>query len=104
MKRLSSLGAILMSLFLFAACGTVGQDFDIDLAKTIVNGKTTKQEIEDMFGDPYKTGIQNGHPIYVYEQNTYRAFGDDTSKNLIVEFDANGVVRNHQIMSNIPRS
>ena len=40
---------------------------------------------------------------YYYQSSTYKVFGEDTSKNLIIEFDGNGVVRNHQVMSNVPR-
>ena len=102
MRPLLILGALLFLLAGTVGCGTVGTDFDIGRAHDIKNGKTTKDEIAQMFGEPFKTGIQNGHPVWIYEQNQYKAIGDDTSKSLIVEFDEKGVVRHHTITSNEP--
>ena len=104
MKHLLPIGILGILMTLMVGCGTVGKDFDIELARSIVNGQTNQAQISEMFGEPFKKGIQNGHPVWVYEKNVFKAIGEDTSKNLIVEFDSEGVVRNHQIMSNIPRS
>jgi len=102
MRPLLILGTLLICFSLTLGCGSVGKDFDVEQAQTIQNGKTTREDIALMFGEPFKVGVQNSHPIWVYEQNKYRAIGEDTSKSLIVEFDDNGVVRNHSIMSNEP--
>lgn len=104
MKRFTPIAVFLTGWLLLSGCGTVGNDFDLDLARSIVNGQTTQKDVADMFGPPFKTGVQNGHPIWIYEKNKYKAMGNDESKNLIVEFDESGVVRSHQIMSNVPRS
>lgn len=85
-----------------AGCGSVGKDFDASQVKQITQGATTKQEIQNMFGEPFRTGVQNGHPVWVYEKSTYSALGKDTTKSLIVEFDDNDVVRKYQVMSNVP--
>ena len=95
-----SLICILAIVFAFSACGTVGKDFDIDKAEKIVKGMTTKDDIQAMFGPPFKKGVQNGHPIWVYEKSVYNAVGKDITKSLIVEFESNGVVSKYQIMSN----
>lgn len=88
--------------FLLAGCGSIGKDFDISQVKNISQGTTTKQEIQNMFGEPFRTGIQNGYPVWVYEKSTYNALGKDTTKSLIVEFDENDVVRRYQVLSNEP--
>lgn len=102
MRPLLILGVLFLSFSWTLGCGTVGKDFDMDQAKAIENGKTTREDIALMFGEPFKVGVQNSHPIWVYEKNKWKAIGDDTSKSLIVEFDDNGVVRNHSIMTNEP--
>lgn len=102
MRPLLILGTLILCLSWTLGCGTVGKDFDIGQAQSIENGKTTKEEIAEMFGEPFKTGIQNGYPIWIYEQNQYKAVGKDTSKSLIVEFDQSGVVRKHTITSTEP--
>lgn len=85
-----------------SGCGSVGKDFDTDMAQTIEKGKTTKSDIKRMFGTPFKTGVQNGNPVWVYEKNVYRTLGKGSSKSLIVEFDSNGIVKGHQIMVDEP--
>ena len=102
MRPLLILVTLLLSFSWTLGCGTVGKDFDMEQAQAIENGKTTREDIALMFGEPFKVGVQNSHPIWVYERSKYKALGDDTSKSLIVEFDDNGVVRNHSIMSNEP--
>ena len=90
-----------VTVFLFlAGCGSMGTDFDASQVQNINAGTTTKADIESMFGKPFKTGIQNGHPVWVYERSRYSAVGSDTSKSLIVEFDNNGVVQKYQVLSN----
>ena len=102
MRLLLILGTLLLCFSFTLGCGTVGNDFDMEQAQTIENGKTTREDIALMFGEPFKVGVQNSHPIWVYERNKYKALGDDTSKSLVVEFDDNGVVRNHSIMTSEP--
>ncbi len=85
---------------LLSGCGSVGKDYDSSKVKDIQSGTTTKADIEAMFGKPYKTGVQNGHPVWVYEKSTYSAIGKDVSKSIIVEFDNNDVVRKSQVMAN----
>lgn len=102
MRPLLILVTLLLSFSWTLGCGTVGKDFDMEQAQAIENGKTTREDIALMFGEPFKVGVQNSHPIWVYERSKYKALGDDTSKSLTVEFDDNGVVRNHSIMSNEP--
>ena len=102
MRLLLILGTLFLGFSWTLGCGTVGKDFDMEQTKTIQNGITTREDIALMFGKPFKVGVQNSHPIWVYEENKYQAVGDDSSKSLIVEFDDNGVVRNHAIMSSEP--
>lgn len=102
MKPFLILATLSLCLSMTLGCGTVGKEFDIEQAKSIENGKTTREDIALIFGQPFKVGVQNSHPIWVYEESKYQVIGDGVSKSLIVEFDDNGVVRNYSIMSNDP--
>jgi outer membrane protein assembly factor BamE (lipoprotein component of BamABCDE complex) len=102
MKPFLILATLSLCLSMTLGCGTVGNEFDMEQAKAIENGKTTREDIALIFGQPFKVGVQNSHPIWVYEESKYQVIGDGVSKSLIVEFDDNGVVRNHSIMSNDP--
>jgi len=95
-------GALLLCFSLTLGCGTVGKEFNMDQVQTIQNGKTTREDIALTFGQPFKVGVQNSHPIWVYEESKYKIIGEGASKSLIVEFDDKGVVRNHSIMSSDP--
>ena len=90
---------LLGSLLVFGGCGTVGKNFDKSKVSKIANGTTTRAEIRKMFGEPFKTGTQNGLPVWVYEYNHYHAIENSKSKNLVVVFGSNSVVQSHQFMS-----
>ena len=83
-------------------CGTVGKSFNVSKVETIVNGTTTQSDIKKMFGEPFKIGIQNGQPIWVYEDHHYSIIREETSKDLIIIFGPNGIVQSYQFMSSKP--
>tara|TARA_B100001964_G_scaffold129057_1_gene142725 strand:- start:41 stop:352 length:312 start_codon:yes stop_codon:yes gene_type:complete len=83
-------------------CGTVGKSFNASKVETIVNGTTTQSDIKKMFGEPFKIGIQNGQPIWVYEDHHYSIIREETSKDLIIIFGPNGIVQSYQFMSSKP--
>ena len=102
MRPLLILGALLICFFVTQGCGTLGKEFDMNKAESIENGKTTREDIALTFGQPFKVGVQNSRPIWVYEESKYKLIGEGVSRSLIVEFDDKGVVRNHSIMTNEP--
>ncbi|KMP10911.1 hypothetical protein UZ36_06155 [Candidatus Nitromaritima sp. SCGC AAA799-C22] len=96
------LSLLLGTFWTLGGCGTVGKNFDESKITRIVNGTTNRAEIRKMFGKPFKTGIQNGQPVWVYEFNQYRSIDNDKSKDLIIVFSLDGVVQSHQFMSSEP--
>ena len=96
---------ILVGIILLpGGCGTAGKNFNASKIGSIVNGTTTQSDIKKIFGEPFKTGIQNGQPIWVYEDHLYSIISNDSSKDLIIIFGPNGVVQSHQFMSSKPAS
>jgi hypothetical protein len=85
-------------------CGTVGKSFNTSKVESIVNGITTQSDIKKMFGKPFKIGIQNGQPIWVYEDSHYSIIREETSKDLIIIFNPDGIVQSYQFMSSKPAS
>ena len=92
------------TILLPGGCGTAGKSFNASKIGSIVNGTTTRSDIKKIFGEPFKTGIQNGQPIWVYEDHHYSIISNDSSKDLIIIFGPNGVVQSHQFMSSKPAS
>ena len=96
---------ILVGIILLpGGCGTAGKSFDTSKVESIVNGITTQSDIKKMFGEPFKIGIQNGQPIWVYEENHYSIIREETSKDLIIIFSHDGIVQSNQFMSSKPAS
>ena len=92
---------VMILIFVLGGCGgTVGGKFNTSKVENIINGTTTQAEIKNIFGKPFKTGIQNGKPVWVYEYNRYHLLRNETSKDLIIVFGPSGVVQSHQFMSN----
>ena len=101
MKLFLSFGFLVVSLTVIG-CGTSGKEFNSSLFDSVSNGKTTQQEVESIFGRPFKKGFQNGNEIWVYEHNQYKAFrmfGEDTSKDMVIIFDEDKVVKTHLFMT-----
>ncbi len=92
-------GVLVAGLFL-QGCGTTGKNFDESAADKIVVGSTTRTDVLVMLGKPFKKGIQNDKEVWIYEYNKYQALGDDTSKDIFITFDDQGVVESRQLMVN----
>ena len=93
---------LLTSLIFLYSCGTTGKNFNESLYKNIVVGTTTHKEIQTMFGLPFKTGSQNGYNTWTYEYNIYKVLGKNITKDMVIVFGKNGVVKSHQMMTNQP--
>jgi hypothetical protein len=91
-------------ILLLGGCGTVGKSFDMSKVANIANDITNQSDVKKMFGEPFKTGIQNGKSIWVYEDHLYSIISENESKDLIITFNADGIVQSHQFMSSRPAS
>lgn len=98
MKRLVVLCAAALCLLALSACGTVGKNFNEEMVKEIKNHQTTKTEILDWFGVPFKEGAENGHTMWTYQFDKY-VLGDTQSKDLVILFDDKGVVKAYRYTS-----
>lgn len=86
--------------FLLTGCGTMGQNFDSSNVKNIKNNSTTKQQVLDWFGLPYKEGAENGLLMWTYQFDKYVA-GSTQSKDLVLLFDDRNIVKAYRYTSNI---
>jgi outer membrane protein assembly factor BamE (lipoprotein component of BamABCDE complex) len=98
-KTLVALGAVALAALLagslLSACATVGREFPSGKVSEIQIGKTTQAEIEAMFGKPWRTGIEDGYVTWTYGKYHYSAFSQTQTKDLVVRFDNNKVVRSY---------
>ena len=79
-------------LFFISSCLTIGKNFPHSNVKSIKNGKTTKDDIRNLFGSPWLSGINNGELTWTYGNYDYSIFGKKKGKELVVQFDEKGQV------------
>ncbi len=84
--------SVVMALSL-TGCLTVGNEFPAGRVMEIQMGKTTINDIQAMFGPPWRVGNENGLKTWSYGRYNYKLIGDPASQDLIVRFDNAGIVK-----------
>jgi hypothetical protein len=93
----------LVALVLLTGCIStrIGREFPSPGTHWIVVGKSDRWGLQRMLGEPYQVGFENGDPTWrwLYVQ---RDPAGAVSKDLIVRFNADGVVKTYSFTSNFP--
>lgn len=74
------------------SCANVGREFPDSRVPEILIGKTTQAQVEQMFGSPWRVGLEDGLRTWTYGKYRYRLFGQTNSKDLVIRFDDRDVV------------
>lgn len=91
--------ALTLPLLLSAGCAKVGRDFPVAPVTRIEIGETTREEIRTMFGQPWRTGIEDGQSTWTYANYRYSAFGPEKTRDLLIRFDEDGKVSSYTFNS-----
>ncbi len=83
-------------------CATVGHEFPSSGVAQIRMGQTTQQQVKELFGEPWRTGVEDGRPTWTYGRYRYRLFGETQTKDLIVRFDAQNRVHSYTFSTTEP--
>lgn len=75
-----------------SACLTVGREFPTDEIGNLQIGQTTRDEVHRVFGEPWRAGVEDGRRTWTYGHYRYKLFGTTETRDLVVRFDAKGVV------------
>ena len=94
-KRLLSALVLVFGILQINGCATIGQDFPNSRVSDIKIGQTTQQQVREMFGLPWRMGIEDGRNTWTYGRYRYSLFADDETKDLVIRFDNQGVVRSY---------
>ncbi|MGZ8163731.1 MAG: hypothetical protein ACXWTT_12780 [Methylobacter sp.] len=86
---------VILIIFAFSGCASVGHEFPADKVSTIRIGETTQNDIYNTFGPPWRTGIENGLTTWTYADYHYSLFSDGSTEDLVVRFDRNGIVASY---------
>jgi hypothetical protein len=100
-KKTSLWLAGVSSALIVTSCLTVGEPFSSSVS-WIKPHKTTKVEVERVFGEPFRTGYDSGLMTYSYGYYKYSAFEDSQTKDLTIRFDKQGVVDSYTFSSSFP--
>ncbi len=78
--------------FTVTSCFTVGRKFPVNSVSQIRMGETTKDDVEQLFGTPWRTGIEDGKETWTYGRYRYALFGGTSTCDLVVRFNNKDVV------------
>ena len=106
MVHRSSIAATALAVAVFTGCMTtgcmtVGRPFPTQEVRQIETGKTTREEVKEMFGEPWRTGLEDGESTWTYGHYRYSLFGDGMTRDLVVRFDGRGVVSTYSFNSTV---
>jgi hypothetical protein len=89
-------------LLLAVGCATVGRDFSTSGVAAIRIGETTKTDARALFGNPWRTGVEDGRETWTYGHYRYSLFGPAQTRDLVLRFDKEGRVLSYTFNSTYP--
>jgi outer membrane protein assembly factor BamE (lipoprotein component of BamABCDE complex) len=92
-KRICEFGCLLLMFSFITGCATVGKEFNAQAVPQLKIGMTTKQDVQAMFGSPWRVGNEDGYLTWTYGRYKYSLFDAAKTKDLVIRFDNNGVVK-----------
>lgn len=97
MSTQKQLGGLVLAgvLLITAGCATVGRDFATHKVEEIEVEQTTRSDIEAMFGDPWRTGLEDGKRTWTYARYRWSAFREAETTDLVVRFNEDGTVSSY---------
>ena len=88
---------VALSLPAVGCMPTWGEAFPAYKVREIEVDKTTMVEVRQLFGDPWRTGLEKGQRTW-----TYGEYGVSISRDLVIRFDALNVVKSYSFSSSVP--
>jgi hypothetical protein len=98
LKKIYFLFFVGVSLLGLTSCLNVGAPFSSDVT-WIKAGSTSKQDIERVFGPPFRVGYDSGFKTFTYGYYKYSLFAESQTKDLVIRFNDNNIVSNFTFSS-----
>ena len=86
---------IIALTLLTTGCASIGKDFPVAEVASIEIGKTTQKQISEMFGSPWRTGLESGQKTWTYGSYSYGIFQEKNAKDLVIRFDEKNTVASY---------
>ena len=100
--RIAILVACALLCSSLAGCLNVGKPFPTERVQSIEIGETTRDDLREMCGEPWRVGLENGEHTWTWGDYHYSAFGAATTRDLVVRFDERGAVSSYSFNSTFP--
>lgn len=94
--------ALLLIVLVLAGCLSVGREFPTEPVTSLRIGETTQDEVRAAFGTPWRTGIEDGDRTWTYGRYRYALLGPGHTRDLVLRFDASGVLLSYTYNSTAP--
>ena len=91
--------ACVVFCFLLSGCIYMGRDFPRPRSEDIENDVTTQKEIFGYFGEPARSGLENGYETWTYSYQSYEFGQLRDLKELYVVFNKDSTVRSYSFNS-----
>ncbi|MBD3236246.1 MAG: outer membrane protein assembly factor BamE [Candidatus Eisenbacteria bacterium] len=88
-------GLLLLAACLQFGCATVGREFPVERVGEIRIGETTQEQVYEVFGSPWRVGLEDGLRTWTYGRYRYRLFGEARTEDLVIRFDDQGLVTSY---------
>lgn len=93
--RTLALALALALLPVVGGCVTVGRDFPVAPVNGLEVGRTTRADVREAFGPPWRTGLEDGQRTWTYGYYRYGVFSEAYARDLVLRFDDRGVLASY---------
>jgi len=88
---------VALSLPVTGCMPAVGRPFPVQQVRQIEIGQTTQADVHRMFGEPWRTGIEDGFRTWSYGEHSLQ-----NSRELVIRFTEKNVVKSYNFSSSYP--
>ena len=85
-----------LSLPVTACMPSFGRPFAVSHVRKIEIGHTTMAEVRQLFGDPWRTGLEDGQRTW-----TYGEYSVNITRDLVIRFNDQNVVKSYSFSSSV---
>ena len=93
---------IAASALILYGCLSVGKPFDSEDLSWIIKNQTTKEDVLDELGEPFRVGRDSGKLTWTYGYYKYNLNGSTRTKDLTIYFNKNGIVESYTFYTSFP--
>ena len=93
--------ALLLASSALHGCVSAGHNFAARNVPMLQVGETTQAGVRELFGPPWRSGLEDGQRTWTYGYYRYSVFGDPIAHDLVVRFDETGRVDSYTYSSTL---